>query len=324
MRCAFGEAGGWREEWSRRQELNQIDPGKIGDDLGVGIVMVVGSEGLNAFYASKAAHQHQGQGQVEFNRPASTNRRGGNYSEVDAAMSNPYDPIPGGSMQSMASSSDGYVCPCVAKRQSITRTSAIICTCNPYAPRQITISPSVSSTSLAVSAHVNQHHHAFQYHRSHRFGSPATSPLSDASAVVVAASSSHSMDTGMDGGGGCDMMMVGAEDTTMIVDVPSVMVAKRSFGEDGPAGNSMNDAVSGRQTKRLRTDNMGPSAATILCSRAPPSMSHAQRDELCKLLQQSSALGSISYADVVQHFAQRAMWLDSEVTTWLLHVLGQN
>ena len=275
--------------------------------------MVVGSQGLNAFYASKAAHQGT--------RPAQT--EAATYSEVDAAMSNPYDPIPGGNVQAMASSpslSSGYACPCVTKRQSITRTSAIICTCNPSAPRQITISPSVSNTNLA-SAGTGAH--AFQYQRSHKFGSPATSPLSDTSAAIVAASSSHSMDTGMMDTGG-DMAMMGAEDATMIVDVPDGMAAKRNLEMDVSAGHVLDDAASGRQTKRLRTDNMGPSAATILCSRAPPSMSPAQRDELCRLLQENSAVGSISYADVVQHFAQRRMWLDSEVTTWLLQTLGQN
>lgn len=265
--------------------------------------MVVGSQGLNAFYASKAAHQG--------NRPAQT--EAATYSEVDAAMANPYDPIPGGSMQIMASpssSTSGFVCPCVTKRQSITRTSAIICTCNPSAPRQITI---LASTGTGA--------HAFQYQRSQKFGSPATSPLSDASAAVAVASSS--LDTGaMDTGG--DMAMMGAEDATMIVDVPDGMVVKRSLEVDLSAGHMLDDSASGRQTKRLRTDNMGPSAATILCSRAPPSMSAAQRDELCRLLQENSAVGSISYADVVQHFAQRGMWLDSEVTTWLLQTLGQN
>ena len=287
--------------------------------------MVVGSQGLNAFYASKAAHQHQHQNENRFaeqghHRPAQI--EAATYSEVDAAMSNPYDPIAGGSVQTMASfsSSSGHNCPCVTKRQSITRTSAIICTCNPSAPRQITISPSVSNTNLAGAG---AGAHAFQYQRSHKFGSPATSPLSDASAAVVAASSSHGMDTSMDSGG--DMMMMGAEDATMIVDVPDGgMVAKRSLEDDVVAGHVLDDATSGRQSKRLRTDNMGPSAATILCSRAPPSMSPSQRDELCRLLQHSSAVGSISYADVVQHFAQKGMWLNSEVTTWLLHTLGQN
>lgn len=280
--------------------------------------MVVGSQGLNAFYASKAAHQHEG------NRPAQT--EAATYSEVDVAMSNPYDPIPGGSMQTMTSSSSssgGFACPCVTKRQSITRTSAIICTCNPSAPRQITISPSVSNTNLA-SAGAGAH--AFQYHRSHKFGSPASSPLSDASAAVAAASSSHSMDADMDTGG--DMAMMGAEDAAMVVDVPGGMaglgLAKRGLEVDVSAGLMLDDAAQGRQTKRLRTDNMGPSAATILCSRAPPSMSPVQRNELCRLLQENSAVGSISYADVVQHFAQRGMWLDSESTTWLLHTLGQN
>ena len=276
--------------------------------------MVVGSQGLNAFYASKAA-AHQG------TRSAQT--EAATYSEVDAAMSNPYDPILGGSVQAVSSSSSllgGYSCPCVTKRQSITRTSAIICTCNPSAPRQITISPSVSNTNLA-SAGTGAH--AFQYQRSHKFGSPATSPLSDTSAAVVAASSLHGMDTDMMDTGG-DMAMMGAEDATMIVDVPDGMAAKRNLEIDVSAGHVLDDAASGRQTKRLRTDNMGPSAATILCSRAPPSMSPAQRDELCRLLQENSAVGSISYADVVQHFAQRGMWLDSEVTTWLLQTLGQN
>ena len=150
-------------------------------------------------------------------------------------------------------------------------------------------------------------------------GSPAVSPLSvggGAAPVVVAASSSLSMDT--------DMMMMGAEDATMIVDVPAGIAIKRSLGADASSGHLIGDVESSRQTKRLRTDNMGPSAATILCSGAPPSTTPAQRDELCRLLQQSSAAGSISYADVVQHFAQRGMWLDSEVTTWLLRVLGQN
>ena len=275
--------------------------------------MVVGSQGLNAFYASKAAHQGTRSAQTE----AAT------YSEVDAVMSNPYDPIPGGSVQAVSSSSSligGHACPCVTKRQSITRTSAIICTCNPSAPRQITISPSVSNTNLA-SAGTGAH--AFQYQRSHKFGSPTTSPLSDASAAVAAASSSHSIDTGMMDTGG-DMTMMGAEDAAMIVDVPDGMSAKRNLEIDVSAGHVLDDAASGRQTKRLRTDNMGPSAATILCSRAPPSMSPAQRDELCRLLQENSAVGPISYADVVQHFAQRGMWLDSEVTTWLLQTLGQN
>ena len=275
--------------------------------------MVVGSQGLNAFYASKAAHQGT--------RPAQT--EAATYSEVDAAMSNPYDPIPGGNVQAMASTSSlssGYACPCVTKRQSITRTSAIICTCNPSAPRQITISPSVSNTNLA-SAGTGAH--AFQYQRSHKFGSPATSPLSDNSAAAVAASSSHGTGAGMMDTGG-DMAMMGAEDATMIVDVPDGMAAKRNLEMDVSAGHVLDDAASGRQTKRLRTDKMGPSAATILCSRAPPSMSPAQRDELCRLLQENSAVGSISYADVVQHFAQRRMWLDSEVTTWLLQTLGQN
>ena len=278
--------------------------------------MVVGSQGLNAFYASKAAHQHN-----QGNRPAQS--EAATYSEVDAAMSNPYDPIPGAGLQIMApssSSTGGFACPCVAKRQSITRTSAIICTCNPSAPRQITISPSVSNASLASAG---SGAHAYQYQRSHRFGSPATSPRSDTSAVVAAASSSHSMDTGMMDTDG-DMAMMGTEDATMVVDVPDGMLVKRSLEVDASAGYMMDDATSGRQTKRLRTDNIGPSAATILCSRAPPSMSPAQRDELCRLLQENSAVGSISYADVVQHFAQRGMWLDSEVTTWLLQTLGQN
>ena len=211
--------------------------------------------------------------------------------------------------------------------QSITRTSAIICTCNPSAPRQITISPAVSTSNLSATSA-----QSFQYQRGHRFGmgSPAVSPLSvggGAAPAVVAASSSLSMDTDMGmggGGGGGDMVMVGAEDATMIVDVPAGIAIKRSLGDDASSGYLIGDVESSRQTKRLRTDNMGPSAATILCSRAPASMIPAQRDELCRLLQQSSAVGSISYADVVQHFAQRGMWLDSEVTTWLLRVLGQN
>ena len=250
--------------------------------------MVVGSQSLSALYASKAAHQH--------------------------------DPM-FGNMQTEG----GCVCPCVAKRQSITRTSAIICTCNPSAPRQITISPSVSTANLSATSA-----QSFQYQRGHRFvmGSPAVSPLSmggGAAPAVVAASSSLSMDTDMEtGGGGGDMMMMGAEDATMIVDVPAGIAIKRSLGDDAGSGHLIGDVESSRQTKRLRTDNMGPSAATILCSSAPPSVSPAQRDELCRLLQQSSAVGSISYADVVHHFAQRGMWLDSEVTTWLLRVLGQN
>ncbi len=275
--------------------------------------MVVGSQRLNAFFASKAAHQHQQRRQAQTLEAAT-------YSEVDAAMSNPYDPM-FGSMQT-----EGCVCPCVAKRQSITRTSAIICTCNPSAPRQITISPSVSTANLSATSA-----QSFQYQRGHRFGmgSPAVSPLSvggGAAPAVVAASSSLSMDTEMDtgGGGGGDMMMMGAEDATMIVDVPAGIAIKRSLGDGASSGHLIGDVESSRQTKRLRTDNMGPSAATILCSSAPPSMIPVQRDELCRLLQQSSAVGSISYADVVQHFAQRGMWLDSEVTTWLLRVLGQN
>lgn len=275
--------------------------------------MVVGSQCLNALYASKEAHQHQQRRQAQTLEAAT-------YSEVDAAMSNPYDPM-FGSMQTEGR----CVCPCVAKRQSITRTSAIICTCNPSAPRQITISPSVSNANLSAASA-----QSFQYLRDHRFGmgSPAISPLSvggGAAPAVVAASSSLSMgdtDMAMDSGGG-DMMM-GAEDATMIVDVPAGIAIKRSLGDDASSGHLNGDVESSRQTKRLRTDNMGPSAATILCTSAPASMIPAQRDELCRLLQQSSSVGSISYADVIQHFAQRGVWLDSEVTTWLLRVLGQN
>lgn len=219
-----------------------------------------------------------------------------------------------------AMASQNQWCPCVEKRQSITRSSSLICTCNPMAPRQITVSPSVSTAQ-------------FSYQRSPKFGAAAGQPSSastgPAAVSPVSAAATHQ---------GMDMEVIGMDiemvsndnnangasaETTMIVDVS----AEHGPVPSAPCKHGIDEGMqlSVRPAKRARTDG-APSAVTLLSSQAP--MPAEQREELTRLLQHQDAHGEpLSYGDVVQHFAQRGVWLGSDAKTWLLRVLahgGQN
>ena len=254
--------------------------------------MVVGERDLQALYASVSKKM-----QTDHMRSSSSN----NLS----------------SFASMAPRTQS--CPCLEQRQSITRTSSLICTCDPMAPRQITVSPSVSTGH-------------FSYQRPAKFGtaglpamptSTGSGGLATAVSPVSAAASQQDMDM--------DIMVMDTEmmssdndtnnnasETSTIVDVfsdhgPDVAAQKRSI--DGTQ-------FSFRPVKRARNDG-APSAVTLLSSQTP--MPAEQREELTRLLQHQDAHGEpLSYGGIVQHFAQRGIWLGSDAKTWLLRVLGHS
>jgi len=224
-----------------------------------------------------------------------------------------------------AMTSQNQWCPCVEKRQSITRSSSLICTCNPMAPRQITVSPSLVSTAQ------------FSYQRAPKFGAaaaaagagqPSSARTGPAAVSPVSAAEPH-QDTDMEVIGmdievmSNDHNANGASaDRTMIVDVsaehgpvPAAAPCKHGIDQGGMQLSAP------RPVKRARTEG-APSAVTVLSSQAP--MPAEQREELTRLLQHQDAHGEpLSYGDVVQHFAQRGVWLGSDAKTWLLRVLAR-